>query len=483
MAQATLTPIVRHAPSAYGPKPLQQSATGLIGLFLIPALVLTLRFLPSPLRDAAYGITFFYALTGRRQAVISLLLLVLLNLATHAFGLPPALAALYRHPIVAAAAFSTLFLHNGRGSRVRTPSLVFGTMALCVLIFLHSLFFSQIPVLSMLKAFSFSMAILALLTGWSGLSDSERRLGEIQLWGIVGGLTVLSAPMLGTPLGYLRGTGGFQGLTTQPQAFGPMMAVFASFLWMVIITRRKLTVGLVFLACMATAYVYLSRARISALTLVVGLFAGIVLSPLVPALNRLRIRPRMRPGRIAIIGACISLALIVFGSLFIDKAKEFLIKYGSADQATSLSDVADEVYKARQGPLELMLASVKERPLTGIGFGVPTEGGLSTAIVYDPVFGLPIMATVEKGVMPVALMEELGIPLALIVFLWLGWLFALAAKGGTVSLAAFSATLGVNFAESCFFSPGGAGLYYLVIACMAVTSYVYLPTATGQLRR
>jgi hypothetical protein len=122
-----------------------------------------------------------------------------------------------------------------------------------------------------------------------------------------------------------------------------------------------------------------------------------------------------------------------------------------------------------------MLDSVKQKPLTGIGFGVPSEGGLSTPIVYDPIFNLPIMATVEKGVMPVAVLEELGIPLGIIVYLWLAWLFVLAARGGAVAFATFSASLAVNAAEAMFFSPGGAGLFFLVIASMAVTASSYCP--------
>jgi hypothetical protein len=450
------------------------------GIFAVPAIIVALRFLPPPVNDAAYALTFIYALTGRRQAVIALFLLSLLNIATHAFGLPPALAALYRHPIVAAAAFSTLVLHNARGSRLGGRGLVSGTLLVCSLILVHSLLLSQMPTLSVLKALSFTMAILALLAGWSRLSDEERRKGEAQLWGLVGGLAVLSAPMLATPLGYLRGTMGFQGLTTQAQAFGPMMAVFATFLWMLVISGRKLTLGLIGLTCMATCYVYLSQARVGAATLVIGLFAGVGLAPLIPVLNRIRLRPRVHAGRIAVLGAVVLFGLIVAGGLLVSKAKNFLIKYGSADETTSFGDVTDAVYRARGGAVDRMLASIKQRPLTGIGFGVPTEGGLSSEIVYDPVFGLPIMAAVEKGVMPVALLEELGIPLALLVFAWLAWLFWLAAKGGAISLALFSATLGVNVAESCFFSPGGGGLFFLVIACMAATAHLYLPASSAK---
>jgi hypothetical protein len=439
-------------------------------LFAVPVVVFILRFLPAPLSDAAYGVTLLYALTGRRQAVVALLMLCLLNMSTHAFGMPPSRASIYRHVIVAAAAFSTMVLHGGGVFRTRCPRILFGTSIVCLLILGHSALVSQIPVLSILKALSFSMAILGLLAGWGGLSESERRACEVQVWGLFAGLTVLSAPMLFTPLGYLKGVGGFQGLTAQSQALGAMMGVFAAFLWMSIITRRRLTVGLVLLACMATAYIYLSRARIGGFSFIVGLFSGLALAPLLGLLDRWRRQPRIRPGRLAVVAVLVGVGLIGAGSVVIPKIQNYVLKYGSAEEVT---DYTDALYRARGGMLELMLASVKEHPLTGIGFGVPTKGGRSTEVVYDPVFGLPIMATAEKGILFVALLEELGYPLATIVYLWFAWLFMLAARGGPVGLTAFSAAIAVNAAENCFFSPGGLGLFILVIACMAVTAGRY----------
>jgi hypothetical protein len=470
MTESTIAMMPR--PSAVGRLPTAFTRSTWVSpwLFAVPVVVFILRFLPTPFSDAAYGVTLLYSLTGRRQAVVALLMLSLLNMATHAFGMPPGLAAIYRHLVVAAAAFSAMVLHGGGVFRTRCPRILIGTSIVCLLILVHSAFLSQLPVLSLLKALSFSMTILTLLTGWAGLSESERRAGEAQVWGLFAGLTVLSTPMLFTPLGYLKQVGGFQGLTAQAQALGSMMGVFAAFLWISIITRRRLTIGLVLLACMATAYMFLSQARIGGFSFVVGLFSGLALSPLLSSFDRWRQQPRIRFGRLAVVAVLTGVGLIAAGSFVIPKLQNYIIKYGSAQDGVKYTD---ELYRARGGMVELMLRSVKEHPLTGIGFGVPTEGGNSTAVVYDPVFGLPIMATVEKGVMLVAVLEELGYPLATIVYLWLAWLFMLAARGGPVSLTNFSAALAVNAAENCFFSPGGFGLLILVIICMAVTAAPY----------
>jgi hypothetical protein len=472
MAEATLAPIYQPIQSPHRAQGIVRARKASLSLFAVPALVFILRFLPSPLSDLAYAITFAYALTGRRQAIVALMMLCLLNMATQAFGMPPGLASIYRHPIIAAAALSTTVLHGGGIFKTRCPYLLVGTGMLCGLIMLHSAFFSEMPVLSALKSILFSFGILGLFAGWGGLSDEDRRLTEFQIWGIVGALTVLSTPMLITPLGYLKGRMGFQGLTTHAQPFGCMMAVYAAFIWMLVITRRKVRVGLIFIGLMATAYVYLSQARIGGLTLVSGLFAGVVVSPLIPRLNRLLDIPRLRFDRVAGMALVLGFAVLASGGLLIAKVTQYVMKYGAADDAT-VADLGDALYRARGGVVERMLESISRKPFTGIGFGVPTEGGLYTPIVYDPIFNLPIMATVEKGVMPVAVIEELGMPLGVLVYLWFGVLFILAAKGGAVSLAIFSATIAVNFAEAMFFSPGGAGLFFLVIASMAVTATYY----------
>jgi len=474
MVEATIAPIWQPAQSVPRSSPITQARKASVGLFAIPALVFILRFLPSPLSDLAYVITFVYSLTGRRQAVVSLMMLSLLNMATHAFGMPPNLAVIYRHPIVAAAALSTMVLHGGGISRTRCPKLLLGTSIVCGLIMLHSAFISEMQSLSVLKGILFSLAILAVFAGLGGLSDGDRRLGEIQIWGIVGALTVLSTPMLLTPFGYLKGSMGFQGLTTHAQAFGCMMGVYASFMWMLVITSQKLRPGLLILAVMATAYVYLSQARIGGLTLAGGLFAGVVVAPLIPQSNRLLELPRLRFGRVAVAAVLLGFAAIASGGLLTAKVAQYVMKYRSADDAT-VADLGDALYRARGTVVERMLASVGQKTLTGIGFGVPTEGGLSTPIVYDPIFNLPIMATVEKGVMLVAVLEELGIPLGIIVYLWLASLFILSAKGGAVSLATFCATLAVNAAEAVFFAPGGVGLFFMVILGMAVTATYYSP--------
>jgi hypothetical protein len=79
------------------------------------------------------------------------------------------------------------------------------------------------------------------------------------------------------------------------------------------------------------------------------------------------------------------------------------------------------------------------------------------------------MATVEKGVLPIMILEELGIPLGLLVYLWIGTLALCATRGGILPISVFAAVMLTNIAEAAFLSPGGTGLLSIVLVAWAAT--------------
>lgn len=440
-----------------------------LGVFMVPALVLGLRIAPAGISQLAYLFLLGYVLLGRRQAVLGLYLLCLCNVLTHAFGGPPGLAAIFRHLITLAAAVSVLVLHVGRKPRSATPVLIVVTALLCGLLLAHALLMSQDSAVSILKSVSFSLVILALLGGWSGLGSSERALLERQIWGTLIGLAVIGFPLAFTRYGYVRTRIGFQGLLVHSQTYGPMMGVLAVYLGMTWITTRRVSKWTIAFLVIAIASVFFSRARIGALVIVAGMGAGMVGG----LVTRLRDAPRLIKRRLAMVAAALVLGLIVAGPQVIKATNEFITKYddpakdGVAAGSVSITEAA---MQSRGFIIDHMMRNIERHPLTGIGFGVATEGGQSGEVQRDPIFGLPIMAAVEKGVMPIAIVEELGIPTACLFFAWLIWLFMLAARGGPVNLAILSAALATNLAEACLFSPGGMGLFFLVVVTMAVTA-------------
>jgi hypothetical protein len=151
--------------------------------------------------------------------------------------------------------------------------------------------------------------------------------------------------------------------------------------------------------------------------------------------------------------------LLVNGAMFSQKLDVYISKSGRAD-ATSIA----EAYEVSRGPkIEDMWVNIQDKPFLGIGFGIASKPE-QMLVVRDPLLGLPISAAVEKGVLPVAVLEELGALGLQLVALWLWNLIRRAARrGGFTSLTVLFVALLINMGESVLFSPGGMGLLVLIM--------------------
>lgn len=432
---------------------------------LLPLVVpIALRVIPGPTKILAYVWTMVYALLGRQQAIVALVLLWLFNMFTHAFGLPPSAAAAFRHLTVFAAALSVLVIHAGVQPRSRTPKLLVWTGVLNALLVVHSLFFSTMPDVSSLKAISFFMTIQALLTAWSSLSPQQRVETEKQLWGVLYGLAILSVPLVAMRGGYIRTGRGFQGLLEHPQAFGPTMAIVAAWLFSTWLTDRRMPFWLKAVLGLALAWLYLSLARIGVIVLAVGVIAAIVTGPFTALMNQSARVPRILKQRLALVTTVMILLLAVAGPFLGDKVQAFLAKGGTYTSAV------DEAWESRGFLVERMQQNIREHPLTGIGLGVASSPDGYSVLVRDPIFGVAIMAAVEKGVLPVAMVEEMGWPLALLYAPWFLGLLLMAVRAGPRYAGVCAAALTNNISEAVFFSPGGGGLIVQILVAMAATA-------------
>jgi hypothetical protein len=103
---------------------------------------------------------------------------------------------------------------------------------------------------------------------------------------------------------------------------------------------------------------------------------------------------------------------VVAGQQLASGAKQFLLKYGEKEDVSLL----EQGLSSRQGLIDAMKSNIDRYPLTGIGFGIGSTPHARSNIQRDPILGLPLMATVEKGVLPIMILEELGIPLWILSF-------------------------------------------------------------------
>ena len=109
-----------------------------------------------------------------------------------------------------------------------------------------------------------------------------------------------------------------------------------------------------------------------------------------------------------------------------------------------------------------MVANIADDPLRGIGFGIASEPSLMV-VERDPVMGLPLGAAIEKGIAPLAVLEELGLVGAVLVAAWIIWLLRRGAVGGLAPFAVCLTALALNMGENTLFSPGGQGMLPLIL--------------------
>lgn len=433
--------------------------------FLIASLAM--RVISMPTANLSYWVLAGYALLGRSYAIQALALSWLFTMLNPGIGPEGPLSAMGRYGVMAAAAASVWWRSWGarKGPTFEISRLVLVTLLLGAGFVLHTLLVSPIRDVSLLKAVSWTVTFATLLSAWSGLTPAARQRLEYQLFV---GLTVLmlaSLPLLGTDLGFRVNGTGFQGLLNHPQAFGPVMALLAAWLGSRILAEWRPPWYLVGLFGLALVLVVMSEARTAGLGLVLGLGMAMVIGrrlarrrwrDFLPGLSSTRLRVTLG---LALIGAVVS--------------GPFLAGYIETYLTKRTDNVAlGDMYEASRGALiDRMLENVRDHPWTGIGFGIASYPE-DMDVARDPVLGLPIGAAVEKGLMFLAVLEELGLFGLLAVLVWLWVLVRRAARNaGVTALAVCLTALFMNFGESVLFSPGGMGMLSLILIAWAASGH------------
>ena len=114
-----------------------------------------------------------------------------------------------------------------------------------------------------------------------------------------------------------------------------------------------------------------------------------------------------------------------------------------------------------------MTTNIRKTPLSGIGFGIGSSPR-EMNIARDPYFDLPISAPIEKGIMPLAILEEVGILGAILVFSWFAIMFRRAWQSGPTQFIVISTAFMVNLGQNIFFSTGGLGLLVILLVTWSI---------------
>lgn len=432
-------------------------AFGLIGL----------RLASSSIANVAWLSLSILALSGRANAIRALGLSWFFTMLSP--GIAPeevALASVGRYLILVAAAVSVFFSDSMGGSRFRleVSKSVFFTLMVGVFFVVHSIFFSPILDVSVLKSLTWMLAFVTLFSAWNGISEDERSVLEQQIFYALIFLMLVSLPLLRTDIGYLRNGSGFQGILNHPQAFGPTMALVAAWLGSQIFSKMRPPLYMLVLFFVAVALIVLSATRTAGLALLLGLGMALLVGRLIarrrfreylPGLNSARVRWVLIVAMIGLIGTL---------PFWNDSLSEYIAK------GTNNKGVANVYEQSRGDLIDRMLININKYPLRGIGFGIASDPSIMV-VERDSVLGLPSGAPVEKGVAYLAVWEEVGLFGFLLVLAWLWMVVRRAARfGGIAALAVCLTALFMNFGESTLFSPGGMGMLSLILIAWAASA-------------
>jgi len=427
--------------------------------FLIAAVVGSL-FLPG-LDYLVYLLLAFHALRGNRQAVEAYTIMVVFLLGSPLFTSGGARNLRY---LVFFAGFSRMIFEILLSKKVDTKY----SAPLTVLFFFFltemaiSLLVSKIAIVSALKLTAFFIAVSGILYHFQ-YSSVDR-----QYW-VNWMHTIFLFMLYGSMAFLLSGNGfetngfGFQGVLTHPQTFGPVMAVLAGwFTWRWLEkNKNNLWSWTEFLSCWI--FLYLSQSRTA---LLAGVGGGVLA---VLCLNLFG-KKIPYPKKLLLLAF-----LVVLGgaSYWVYSPQTFsntIVKYVVKPQNNVLRK-EDElrgfagVFQESRGELvEASLENFREYPFLGIGFGVPTQYRFGMVKGSESVMGIPVSASVEKGFLPSAILEEIGlIGLAFTLVLLITFFYPLLKRGWMWPVWLVWITLLINIGEAVFFSAGGMGFFVWVM--------------------
>lgn len=326
-----------------------------------------------------------------------------------------------------------------------------------IYIVFHALIFSLIPAISILKGVTWAVALLTMISGWRLLSykDSEDLFGDTKKLALL--IAIISVFMVLSPYGYTRNETGLNGLLNHPQSLGIFSGIFMVIFFSELISNKEKNIANGFAFLLFTALLFLTESRTGGVAFILSILLMTVISVAVYGHKINRIFPGITRLGPRIFITLMAVLVVLFSGLLGDRISSFFMKRGESTQFT-------EVYQNSRGRLiDLSMENINSYPLTGIGFGVPSD--LSTLeITYDPIFGMPISAPTEKGVFLISITEELGLPGLIAALILLGLFFFSAIRSrNALKISLFFVLFAINFGEAVFFSPGGFGLLVLFL--------------------
>ena len=251
----------------------------------------------------------------------------------------------------------------------------------------------------------------------------------------------------------------FSGILNHPQAFG-MTAAAAGAIYIGQIffqNKSKLLPVVIIIFCISLILVSGSR------TAGMALFSAVIISSLLFSMLIIRNIKLINFNKVKLIIILISFLLIIISiPSILDLTNIFMTKTEkiAADSIISAFKTSRAVL---YGPI---INNIIENPIKGIGFGLASDW-LFMDIKYF--IGIPVSAPVEKGVLPLAVLEEVGVFGLVFFIVWILLLVRCSIANGFSDTIVLLTILLFNLGEAGLFSANGYGMLYLVLLTSATT--------------
>lgn len=342
---------------------------------------------------------------------------------------------------------------------------------------------------SILSGYYVHIALLKLISFWVGISGffacvyTLRRLKvDTTEWFIAQNAAVCGLAVLSLALGVganfkesMLERGLYNLAFYHSQTMGPLAALMITYTTCVVLFTGHRNRWICLPIIVVLGYcVALSGSRTGFGTLVAGLLAILATSFVWSrrGLNRLRLN-WSRPTIVALIAAA-ALGLmatdLVTGGRISGTFISFAAKKGKETESVTL----EQAIATRQGVAEQSYANFKESPIYGIGFQVSTAEFFkqNATLFYAPV---------EKGFLPTAILEEVGVLGTTAFVVFLVTMFADLVKQRNIpGFAMFVALLASNLGEASIFALAGHGAYgwMLVVGGILLGDRCFIDKAT-----
>jgi hypothetical protein len=414
-------------------------------------LIAVLARLSSSTAEISFFIIAGYALLGKQQALQALVLLFLFTTLNDKIAPSVEFISLLRY-IVIFSAFFSIFL---RANFLKYNLTALYTLCFAVFIIIHSMFFSSVIEVSVLKIISCTIVMITLLKAWGELNELEYDRMKKWVERFILFILLSSLPFLLIPeVGYEKNNIGFQGVLNHPQAFGILAALSAAIFFGIFFEKIKFSWSLISILFLILWLVFLSKARTAGMAIFFSLFITVII-------NFSKKNFYLSTSQYNRLLFFIFLFLIFF--LLLNSDSLYVFKnFISKSNEEEISSVLNYYFQSRKILLDPMFENINKNFITGIGFGISSDP-LSMDIEKDPFLNLAIGAPYEKGTLFIAVLEELGIFGFILFVIWIFILLYRATINSFSSLLVLTTILLINIGEAILFSPGGTGLILIIL--------------------